>query len=141
MSTITIYSDGGARGNPGPSAIGYVVSTNEAVLYKVSKCIGYGTNNTAEYEAIKNALESLLINKVAPGMVVCYLDSQLVVNQLTGLYRIKEPHLQKLALEVHSKIRNLQENGFISIEFRHIPRNQNKVADALVNQALDERLI
>ena len=98
-SKVIIYSDGGARGNPRPAAIGYVISDEHSdILKKIGKVIGSTTNNQAEYKALIAALESA--KELGATHVVCYLDSELVVKQITGLYKIKEPGLQALAMDV-----------------------------------------
>ncbi|HYC79401.1 MAG TPA: ribonuclease HI family protein [Candidatus Binatia bacterium] len=129
---LIIHSDGGARGNPGPAAIGVVVSdTNGNELKAIKEYIGEGTNNQAEYKAlIKGISEAAAMGAQT---ITCYLDSELVVKQLNGQYKIKEPGLQVLAMHV---IRS--KNKFQSIEFKHVRREHNKRADQLVNEALDE---
>lgn len=131
MKSIIIHSDGGARGNPGPAAIGVVLSDEQGTeLATVSEYIGETTNNQAEYRALLRGLEEAA--KLQAAKVVCYLDSELVVKQLTGLYKIKELGLQSLAMDV---IR--LKSKFSAVDFKHVRREQNARADALVNQALD----
>ncbi|MDP2598222.1 MAG: ribonuclease HI family protein [Candidatus Liptonbacteria bacterium] len=128
---IVAYTDGGARGNPGPAAIGVVVGEKE-----YSEYIGEHTNNRAEYEAVVFALKKIkqLIGKTKAkeAEVEVRMDSELVVRQLTGKYKILEEDLQPLFLEVW----NLRLD-FKNVDFVHIPREQNKKADKLVNRALD----
>ena len=132
----TIYTDGGARGNPGPAAIGVVIKT-PAEIKKYGEYIGQATNNDAEYQAVIFALKKLkhLIGKEkakAEAEVEVHLDSELLERQLNGEYKIKDKNLQQLFLEVW----NLRQD-FKSVLFKHIPREDNRGADRLVNQALD----
>jgi len=140
MERIYINTDGGSRGNPGPAAIGVFFSDEEGKeIYSCYECIGTATNNEAEYRAIIKALEVLTKsqwfgeNNMAGKEVVCRLDSQLVVEQINGNYKIKQPHLQVFIAE----IRTLVEQMHLNISFVHIPREENKKADKLVNMALD----
>lgn len=130
-AVICLFSDGGARRNPGPAGIGFVL-TNEggAVLEKKGHYIGRTTNNIAEYTALLEGLKAA--GKYSPRKVVCFLDSQLVVNQLNGSFRVKKKHLLKFV----SRIKAL-ENSFPAVEYRFIPRQKNKEADRLVNEAID----
>ena len=129
---LVIYTDGGARGNPGPSAIGVVIYGNgEHPVKKLSQYIGEGTNNQAEYKALIAGLTEALNMDV--NEVVCNLDSELVVRQIQGRYKVKEPGLKNLIMEV---IRLA--NKFARVEFNHVPREKNKLADKLVNDALDK---
>jgi len=130
---LIIYTDGGARGNPGPAAIGVAIyetgTINEPIL-KIGKFLGTTTNNEAEYRAVIVALEET--KKLGGKSLTFFLDSELVVKQLTGKYKIKEPRLAALAADVL----RLQ-NNFLQVVFKHVPREKNKLADALVNEALD----
>ncbi len=132
-SKIVVYADGGARGNPGPAAIGVIVGDKEYAEY-----VGETTNNVAEYKAVIFALKKVkqLIGKKKAGdaMVEVRLDSELVVKQLNGEYKIKEPDLQPLFVEVWNLRLDLGK-----IEFIHIPREENRRADRLVNRVLDKR--
>lgn len=136
---IIIYTDGGARGNPGPAAIG-VVLCDEAgqILKKYSNYIGEATNNIAEYQAVLFAMQkakALFGKDEAKKMDIEFrLDSELVVKQLNHEYKIQEETLQPLFL----KIWNLMLD-FGLIKFIHIPREQNKEADMLVNEELDKQ--
>jgi ribonuclease HI len=128
-----IFSDGGARGNPGPAAIAYLIlSENGQVLMANSHYVGSRTNNQAEYEALIAALESAV--KLHAEEVICHLDSELVVKQLNGEYRVKNPELRKLWKKVQELSRNLT-TKFISVPRTNI---QIQKADALVNEALDK---
>ena len=132
---IVIHSDGGARNNPGPAAIGAIVEINGNV-FEVSECIGKATNNIAEYKAaiegLKKAQQLLGKRKAKMATVECFLDSELVVKQLTGKYKIKEPTLHEPFIELWNLTLN-----FKKVKFVHIKRELNKKADSLVNQALD----
>jgi len=130
---LSLFTDGGSRNNPGQAAIGIVLVDAGKVIEKIGKRIGIATNNEAEYTALIEGLT--LAEKYKPEEVKCFLDSELVVKQLTGLYRTKEPKLQNLCIKV-KKLEKL----FNKISYKHIPREQNSVADSLVNQALDNLL-
>lgn len=141
MNMLYINTDGGSRGNPGPAAIGIVFSDNqEKTIYSFKECIGKATNNEAEYRAIIKALEILLKSKwfkennLEDKSVVCRLDSKLVVEQINGNYKIKQEHIKKFM----EKINELKKVIKLKIVFVHIKREQNKNADKLVNEALDE---
>ncbi len=131
---IFTNSDGGARGNPGPGAIGVIVRKNGEILTKYSAKIGkFVTNNVAEYEALIKALE--LASKHTDKEVTCFLDSELVVKQLLGKYRVKNPKL----LELFLKVQKLQEK-FEKIIYRHVSRwdKFQQIADELLNEELDK---
>jgi ribonuclease HI len=131
---LKTYSDGGARGNPGPAGIGAVVySENDTVLFQVGEYIGETTNNQAEYKALLRALREAL--SLGATVLTCYLDSELVVKQLQGKYKVREEGLKPLATEILGLLKN-----FESIEFVHVPREKNKLADKLVNEALDKQM-
>jgi len=135
MDKIIIYTDGGSRNNPGPAAVGVWIET---LNKKYGECIGEKTNNEAEYEALifgLKKLKSLLgKNKTRTHEIICYLDSELVVKQLSHKYKLTEEHIQKLFIQVWNLMLD-----FGKVTFHHIPREKNKIADALVNQALDEK--
>lgn len=130
---LIIHTDGGARGNPGPAAIGVVVETDTGKLVKqYSEYIGEATNNIAEYRAVAKALQ------IAKGCGACevdvFVDSELIARQLQGRYKIKNESLGKWFI----KIWNMRQQ-FQRVDFHHIPRIKNKNADCLVNQALDKK--
>jgi ribonuclease HI len=134
-----IYTDGGSRGNPGPSAIGVVICNEKGQpLKKHSEVIGEATNNEAEYQAVIFALKKVKAlygkDKMKESQFEIRLDSELVANQLNHKFKIEEPNIQPLFL----KIWNLMLD-FGKIKFITIPREQNKEADKLVNQALDSK--
>lgn len=137
---INIWTDGGARGNPGPAAIGVVMQTvNGDQIAAYGEYIGEATNNIAEYKALLSALLSVKNPQYPVGTkwtaATCHLDSQLVVYQLTGKYRIKDRNLQAVAAQIQTVVSSLG----IPVTYTHIPREENRQADALVNQALDNR--
>ncbi|MFH0852938.1 MAG: ribonuclease HI family protein [bacterium] len=130
---LVIKTDGGARGNPGPAGIGIVFEQDGKVIKKIGKYIGEGTNNFAEYTAIIEALTEA--KKLGAKQLECYLDSQLVVEQLNQNYKVKNPELGKLFLKVWNLVQQ-----FEKVEFKHFYREENKLADTLVNQAIDQAL-
>src|SRR3989339_287336 len=130
---IYTNSDGGARGNPGPGAIGVIVRDDEKILTKHSSIVGnYVTNNIAEYEGLIKALE--LGSQFTQDKITCILDSELVVKQLLGEYKVKNPKLMELFL----KVQKLQDN-FKIVEYKHVSREDKyqQLADELLNQELD----
>ena len=131
---LVIYCDGGARGNPGPAAIGAVVldpSTDPPTrLATVSERIGVATNNVAEYRALVAGLEAA--REFPARRVRVRADSQLLVRQLEGRYRVKQEHLRPY----YERARELL-SEYEDVELTHVPREQNTEADALVNAALD----
>ena len=129
--TYKLYTDGGARGNPGPGAIGVVILNNkEEVIYELAKYIGKCTNNEAEYEALETGLDSAVKRKITDLNV--YLDSELITKQIKGEYKVKSSSLKKY----YTRVKKL-ESEFNKISFTHVKREKNKKADALVNEALD----
>lgn len=132
---IKMFTDGGARNNPGPAAIGVWIET---LNKKYSEYIGEKTNNVAEYEALIFGLKKIksLIGKekAKKTEVECYLDSELVVKQLNHEYKLKEDYIKDNFIVIWNLMLDFQK-----ISFHHIMREENKVADGLVNQALDER--
>jgi len=131
---VIIHTDGGARGNPGPAGIGIVIEdTDNQKKYHFKKYIGKTTNNQAEYQALLFALEKA--HEMNSDEALCYLDSELVVKQLHGTYRVKD---QKLA-PLFMKVWNLTQQ-FKKITFTHVRREYNKEADLLVNMAIDDAL-
>lgn len=137
-SPIQVFSDGGSRGNPGPAAIGYVISKDQQELGSGSHYIGTATNNVAEYQALLQATKHLLtLNLSSSSSVTFHLDSQLVVNQLNGVYKLKSKHLKPLLVEIKQLLRQLS----LKYQIVYIPREQNSQADLLVNQALDAHLL
>jgi ribonuclease HI len=132
VTEATLYVDGGARGNPGPAAIGLVMeSPSGEVVWTHAETIGEGTNNFAEYQALIRGLTGAGDSGVERLTVLS--DSELVVKQLNGEYKVKNLALKPL----HEEVKQLRRQ-FAFCRFRHIPRKQNRLADQLVNQALDE---
>ena len=130
-SKVTIYTDGAARGNPGPAAIGVIIKDETGnIIATISKRLGPTTNNQAEYRAIVAALEKALT--LGARHVVVKSDSELVVKQINGLYKIKNAALRPLYVAAVRLIGSLD-----SFSISYIPRSQNAAADALANQALD----
>lgn len=129
--SITVYSDGGSRGNPGPSAAGYVILNNrQEVIAEGGEYLGITTNNQAEYQGVRLGLEKALELKFKK--VDFKLDSMLVVNQMKGYYKIKNRELWP----IHERIRLLMEQ-FDRVTFTHVNREFNKLADGMVNKTLD----
>ena len=132
---ITIYTDGGARNNPGPAGVGVViVDAGGKVLKKVSKYLGERTNNWTEYEAVIFGFETAKAIGLKERDIEFKLDSQLVQQQLIGAYQVKEPSLFEQFIKVH----NFQVKDFPNVIFTHIPREDNSEADQLVNEAIDK---
>jgi len=133
MKKIIIYTDGGSRGNPGPSAIGVVIGAKQYAEF-----IGVGTNNEAEYKAVIFALKkakALFGKKVIKSAEVeVKSDSELLIKQMNGEYKILEPKIQALFLQAW----NLKID-FGKVKFVAIPREKNKLSDRLVNEALDSQ--
>jgi len=133
---LWIYSDGASRGNPGPAAMAVkIVDEHGCVVKKVSKFLGRRTNNEAEYEALIVALD--LARTYTEDSVECFLDSELVVKQLNGEYRVRNPRLESLWLKVHELRRHFQK-----ISFTHVPRSDENIeeVDKLANDVLDKVL-
>lgn len=131
---LSIYSDGGARGNPGPAAIAFLIlAENGQVLKSGSRYLGKRTNNQAEYEALIAALEAA--KAIGSGEVTCHLDSEVVAKHLKGEYRVRNPELRKL----WTKVQELKQ-CFGKVSFVNVPRTNSYIqeADALVNQTLDK---
>jgi ribonuclease HI len=129
---IYTNSDGGCRGNPGPGAIGVVVRRDEEIIIKYAAKIGnFVTNNVTEYEALIKALE--LAKKVTSKEVTCILDSEVVVKQLLGEYRVRDKKLVPLFLKVHKLI-----DSFEKVSFQHTSRwdKYQQVADEILNEEL-----
>ena len=133
MANLIVYTDGGSRGNPGPAAIGFYITDDKGnELAKYGKKIGLATNNSAEYLAVISALEWLKLNReLQTKSVRFFLDSKLIVNQLNGIFKIKEARLRNLIV----KIRQLEREIGINIFYSYIPREKNKIADNLVNHS------
>src|SRR3989338_10680126 len=133
MTKILIYTDGGARNNPGPAGVGVVIQDG-AKSIELKKYIGEQTNNFAEYEALILALTEAKKRGLAEREIEVRMDSELIVRQITNEYQVKEETLWPQYIKVH----NLLVAHFPHITFVHIPRAQNAEADRLVNEAIDE---
>ena len=133
---LTIHTDGGARGNPGPAACAFVAELGEKTIGEGALYLGNTTNNFAEYKGVILALEWVIENfdYNLSQDITFYLDSELVVKQLIGIYKVKDAKLQNLFLQV----KKLQEKIDLKIFFKNIPREKNKEADRLVNIELDK---
>lgn len=132
-SKVQVYSDGGARGNPGPAAIGVLILDERGrVLKQHRERIGETTNNVAEYTAVLVGLE--LAKSAGAEEIRYFLDSELVARQLSGKYRVRTEHIRSLFLQVKEK-----EKKFTRVMYTHVPRThpQIKHVDRLLNQALD----
>lgn len=130
---LTIFSDGGARGNPGPAAAGIVIKNDSGqTLTSFGKYLGEQTNNYAEYMGLILGLEKAKELKATE--VKCFLDSELITKQMNRLYKVKEPTLQKLFIKAY----NLSQN-FKKITYTHVLREKNQEADAEVNKILDSQ--
>lgn len=128
---LYLFTDGAARGNPGPAAGGFVIFEGSKILAREGKFLGNATNNQAEYNAIMFGLEKALELGIAE--IDCFLDSELVVKQLKLEYKVKNRDLAPLFL----KVWNLSKK-FKKIKFHHISREKNKEADKVVNEVLDK---
>ena len=136
MSSLKIYTDGGARGNPGPAGIGvYVINQQQECVYSESKLIGRATNNESEYKAFLTSLEWLetYIKSTSIDRVEWFLDSKLVVEQINKNWKVKELRLLEFAKQAWGILSSINCEFSIS----HVKRELNKQADALVNEALD----
>lgn len=139
MKKLIIHTDGGSRGNPGPAGIGVVISDeNESVVFKAGKVVGQKTNNQAEYEAVIFALQQakgiFKKNKSSQKYVQIYMDSELVCKQMNHEYKIINQNIIPLFLKVWNLMLD-----FDSVKFISVPREKNKQADALANQAMDKQ--
>jgi ribonuclease HI len=131
VTRVIVHTDGAARGNPGPAGIGVqVTSADGEVLAEIAEGLGETTNNVAEYTAAIRGLARA--RELGATDVTLRTDSQLLVNQLTGVYRVKTPHLQPL----HRELRSLAA-GFDRVTFEHVPRARNVEADRLANEGVD----
>jgi ribonuclease HI len=134
VSHLVLHTDGGARGNPGPAAIGVVIEVEKdgqsEVIGEIAETIGVASNNVAEYRAIIRGLEEA--RRLGASSVTCLLDSQLVVEQLNGRYRVKSADMKPL----HERVKELSQ-AFSLVTYQHVRREQNSEADRLVNLALD----
>ncbi len=128
-----LHTDGGSRGNPGPSAIGCVLFHGEQLIAQASERIPNTTNNVAEYVGLLRGIA--LAKQQNAAVLAIHMDSELIIRQLLGQYKVKAEHLQPYYAEVQTKLKD-----FTSVTFTHVPREHSKqaMADALVNRALDQ---
>jgi len=137
ISTLNIFTDGGARGNPGPSAIGvYIEDGNRKKIAGFGKTIGIATNNVAEYKAVIEALTWIIENKKdfsKDAKIYFFLDSKLVCSQIIGVFKVKNADLRDLLFSVRDREAEIT----LPIYYKYIPREQNSKADAFVNEALN----
>ncbi len=134
MNEVVIYCDGGSRGNPGEAAYGFVVfNVHKEQIYSEGKRVGINTNNYAEYSAVVNALKYVSTLEKKPSTINFFLDSMLVVEQLSGKWKVKSESLRDL----YHTVKTLEMSLKAKIKYQHVPREQNKEADRMVNLALD----
>lgn len=133
MKQADLYCDGGARGNPGPAGAGAVLLIDEQVVDKTGKYLGRATNNSAEYQGLLLGLELARGHQVQN--LAIYLDSELIVKQILGTYKVKHAGLLPLWQAVKKEL-----GRFNNWSIKHVPRSMNKLADQMVNQAIDHRL-
>ena len=132
--SLSIYTDGGSRGNPGNAAIAFIIEDGKGyVLFKHSEFIGRKTNNIAEYTALIKAMEKA--SRYSRGELSCFSDSEFMIKQLNGKNKVKAKHI----IELHSKVKEM-EKKFKHVRYVHLPRNNPKIsrADKLVNKELDK---
>jgi ribonuclease HI len=135
-SSLVLEADGGIRGNPGPAGAGAVVRTPQgAVIKEMKQYLGRVTNNVAEYQGILLGLQAA-VDQYKPARLLIRLDSELLVRQLNGQYKVKSPNLRPLYQQACRLLAQIAE-----VEIVHIPRGQNALADALANQAMDEAAV
>ncbi len=131
---VSIHTDGGARGNPGPGAVGVVIKDSKGkVIKEIGKFIGRSTNNEAEYKAVIEGLSSCVNSEIKE--IEFFIDSLLVASQLSGKFKIKEPRMRAL----YDKAKSL-EKKFKSVQYTHVPRSKNLMADKIVNEVLDSTI-
>ncbi|MBI2414724.1 ribonuclease HI family protein [candidate division WWE3 bacterium] len=128
---LILHTDGGARGNPGPSAAGIVIENESGeVVRELGIFLGHCTNNEAEYQALIHGIKTA--QSLGADRLSCFLDSELVVKQVNGLYKVKNTNMKAL----NEKVTKLKP-FFKEIDFTHVPREKNEKADKLVNEVLD----
>ena len=130
---VTLYTDGAARGNPGPAGIGVVALRSGKELFTISRYVGHATNNVAEYLAVITGLETAA--DLQAREITVFMDSELVQRQLSGVYKVRAPGLKELYLRASAAARSFERCTFV-----HVPRERNAAADRLANEALDKAL-
>jgi len=132
---LILHTDGASRGNPGESGVGVLIEDESGqILNRHARYLGHATNNQAEYTALIDGLKAA--HALGADDVAVFADSELIVKQMKGLYRVKDPGLQVLHAEARGIVRN-----FTRFAIDYIPRAKNKEADALANEAIDKRMI
>lgn len=139
MQTITVYTDGASRGNPGAAAIAFVIEGLQELPVELYRAIGTTTNNQAEYQAMRAALEHLVGTAMSNASVICYSDSELMVKQIRGEYRVKDELLKPHYQAIIGFCKELHSRG-VTLEFVAVRRERNKRADYLANCALDNKI-
>jgi ribonuclease HI len=130
--TYQIYSDGASRGNPGPAGIGAVILNEKGeTVHEIAEFIGESTNNVAEYKALLAALDYCVKKKISPIEILA--DSQLLIKQLSGEYKVKHENIKPLYQKARGYLSRLKVTGY-----KHVPREFNKAADKLANQGIDQ---
>ncbi len=130
--TVKIFTDGASRGNPGEAGAGFaVLDEDDNIVLTGKKYLGKKTNNEAEYNALIFALEK--ISEIGVNNIMIHSDSELLVRQLSGVYKVKNPRIKELYEKVQDLIKNF------NYKVIHIPREENKLADKLANEAIDEK--
>lgn len=133
QSSLKVYTDGGARGNPGPGGCGAVIADDQdQIIHEAHRFLGNCTNNQAEYQGLLLALQEVLTHFPTDALEI-RSDSELMVKQLNGQYKVKNPELQTLYKEAISLLKKIPK-----VQIMHIPRHKNKRADELSNLAMDE---
>ena len=135
MESFILYADGACRGNPGQASIGVYCLKDNKKFFELSECIGMATNNIAEYTALLRGCEKMkeIVKTPKNTIIDIFLDSKLVVEQMNGNYKIKNLKLKSIYKKIKKEI-----EGFNKVSFKHIYRDDNAIADALANRALDE---
>lgn len=135
MKKLKIFTDGGSRNNPGPAGIGFLIYDEAGeIIMEDGRYIGTATNNEAEYSALVEALKEA--KSLSGQELEVFMDSELIIRQLNGIYKVKDEKMKRLFDEVQ-----VLKMGFVSVKFEHIKRELNKRADFLVNKALDEAML
>lgn len=132
---LIINTDGASRGNPGPASYGYIIKTTDGVImHQEGKALGINTNNFAEYSGVLEALRYIQSHyeKKAPHDILIRADSQLLVRQLSGMYRVKHPNIKPFVEKI-----KILERELGKVVYQHVPREENFIADRLANKALD----
>jgi len=134
LKTLRIYTDGAARGNPGPAGLGVVIEDDKGMrLRGLHRWLGVATNNEAEYHALIEGLKA--VSEWKPDRLEIFLDSKLVVEQMNGRWKVKEARMQSLQAKAKELLA-----AFPEAEIKHVERERNKGADALANMAIDEHV-